>query len=65
MVMACGLLNIHVVNIGDQHYWTIATILAIYDTFTVVAASQAGIPNPCAHACQRNLVTFAKAHPHR
>ena len=37
MVMACRLLN----SIGDQHYWTIAIILAICDTFTVVVVSQA------------------------
>ena len=36
MVMACRLLN----SIGDQHYWTIAIILAICDTFTVVVVSQ-------------------------
>ena len=28
-------------SIGDQHYWTIAVILAICDAFTVVVASQA------------------------
>ena len=47
--MACRL-----INIGDQHlYWTIATILAICDTFTVVVASQAlaiGVPTPYAHS---------------
>ena len=28
-------------SIGDQHYWTIAIILAICDTITIVVASQA------------------------
>ena len=42
-------------SIGDQYYWTIAIILAICDTFTVVVASQALLlgyqPHVCMHAC--------------
>ena len=60
--MACRLLNI-------QHYWTIAIILAICDTFTRGSFSGLAIEvlTPmcaCMPVCfQRNLVTFAKARP--
>ena len=71
--MACRLLKLIIIilyySIGDQHYWSIAIILAICDTFTVMVASQAkllGYPHMRMHACvlsKSNLVTLAKARP--